>query len=210
MKRDFLYALPVLLVVAGVLGWLRLQQPMPRVFAAESKATAENAGAANAAAENTGAEKADTPAGEPTGARPALRAELDLEPRAESNGIIPSGLGIVSAALIASADFDISAVNPLTLELARADGTGGAVAPISLDEVDWTGPRRKGRDGHKDLYLVFSKRALVRELGLDDRWTPSPLTLELRGNLLDGQSFVGRDELRLDGPAEALGEYVGR
>lgn len=93
-------------------------------------------------------------------------------------------------ATLGSASFDVSAINPETLELGGVDIAlrGSAKAPkfaYSCEDVN--------ADGYLDLVVFFEVPALVGAGAL----TESTLLLNLTGALGDGRPVQGADSIRV-------------
>ncbi len=132
---------------------------------------------------------------------------LDIRPRSCPNPLNPRSQGVLPVALIGSESFDVTQVDIDSLVLARADGVGGSVGPL-------TGPREPrprvadagtafvgepcechhiGPDGIDDLVLKFSTPELVETLELGSLPGGTSVMLTLSGSLLDGTEFEASD-----------------
>ena len=141
---------------------------------------------------------------------------LDIKPRSCPNPVNLRSQGVLPVALIGSELFDVTQVDVDSLALARADGVGGSVAPL-------TGPRRLrprvadvatafdgepcechdiGPDGIDDLVLKFSTPEMVETLELGSLPRGTSVMLTLSGSLLDGTEFEASDCIVI------VGKYV--
>ena len=140
-------------------------------------------------------------------------ANLDIKPGSCPNPVNPKSRGIVPVTLAGSLDFDVATVDPDSLTLARVDGVGGRVSPIS----DRRGPRiviedlvtpfgnelcgchELGGDGIDDLSLKFSTSATSRAFELNALPRGEAIKLVLRGTLQDGTIFEAVDCIVIPG-----------
>lgn len=120
-----------------------------------------------------------------------LSVGFDVKPRSCPNPVNAKSRGVVPAAVLGSADFD---VNDIDLASVQLEG----VSPFMWDYEDVGGPfggdlcgcSVSGSDGYGDLALKFDTQQLIDAIG------PSPggeLTLTLTGALLDGTPIEGQD-----------------
>jgi len=145
-----------------------------------------------------------------------IAAHLDIKPRSCPNPVNPRSQGVLPVALIGSELFDVTQVDIGSLALARADGIGGSVGPL-------TGPREPrprvadagtafdgepcechdiGPDGIDDLVLKFSTPEMVETLELGSLPRGTSVMLTLSGSLLDGTEFEASDCIVI------VGKYV--
>ncbi len=106
---------------------------------------------------------------------------LDIKPGDAPNDINLRARGVVPVAILSSADFDATTVNPATVTFAGAPvgGNGGSFADVN-------------GDGLLDLVLHFEISAL--ELNPGDTEAP------LEGQTFDGFSITGTDTVNIVGP----------
>jgi len=123
--------------------------------------------------------------------RAPLSVSLDIKPGSCPNPINPVSLGVLPAALLGTAGFDVNNVNISSL---RLEG----VAPIGSGYEDVAAPfagevcgcSNAGPDGFLDLTLKFRNQDIISVIG------PSPSggrVLTLTGTLLDGTPIEGLD-----------------
>ncbi len=146
-------------------------------------------------------------------------AYLDIKPGSCPNPVNPRSKGVVPVAIIGSESFDVTQIDIDSLLLARADGVGGAAAPLGKRRGAWSEVadvgtpfdgepcdcHELGADGIDDLLLKFSTPELaeVLELGSLPRGTSVALTLS--GSLLDGTGFEASDCIVIPGKDSSAG-----
>ncbi len=138
---------------------------------------------------------------------PLEQRSLDIKPGSCPNPFNRHGNGVLPVALVGTVEFDPAEVDLSTLQLSRADGVGGSVAPNEgppgphsvLEDAatpfDGEGCECHdlGGDGIDDLSMKFKTRDLVDALELDDLSGGAMVELVLSGSLLDGTTFVASD-----------------
>ncbi len=132
---------------------------------------------------------------------PIILALVDIKPGSFPNPVNPKSKGVLSVAILGTADFNVNDVNIDTLlfgDPLLIDNGGTAVSPLRSSLVDISG------DGFLDLTLKFSTRDLVEfgALGSD--------TIEgiLIGLLKDSTPFEGMDSIRLVPPNGSHGNSL--
>ena len=132
---------------------------------------------------------------------------LDIKPGSCPNPFNRGSSGVLPVALVGTVEFDPTEVDLSTLQLSRADGVGGSVAPNEgppgphsvFEDVatpfDGEGCECHdlGGDGIDDLSMKFKTRDLVDALELDELPGGAVVELVLSGSLLDGTPFVAGD-----------------
>jgi hypothetical protein len=132
---------------------------------------------------------------------------LDIKPGSCPNPVNPRSKGVVSIAIVGSSSFDVTQIDVDSLTLARADGGGGIVTPITrnrgarvhTEDVatpaggDQCACHELGGDGIDDLLLKFSTPALVMALELASLQPGTSVVLTVGGSLMDGTEFEGSD-----------------
>lgn len=129
----------------------------------------------------------------------AEAVSIDVKPGSFGAPINLKSKGVLPVAILSTADFDVSQIDPATLKfgdpLLIADGAM-PVDPLrwSYEDVDF--------DGLNDLALKFSLSDLL------DNHVLSAATTEgyLAGQLFDGSHIAGRDAVRIVGGAKAIPE----
>jgi internalin A len=113
----------------------------------------------------------------------ALAVEIDIKPGSESNSINPGADGVVPVAILTTADFDASTVDPVTVTLAGASvniaGQSGRLQ-AELEDID--------NDGDLDMVLQ-----ITNELNLQIGTTVA----YLEGKTFDGIAIHGQDSVNI-------------
>ncbi len=139
--------------------------------------------------------------------------DLDIKPGSCPNPVNPKSKGVVPVAIVGGLDFDVATVDPDSLTLARADGVGESVSPLSARRgpgiviKDVATPfvgepcacHELGGDGMDDLALKFSTADMSRAFQLDGLPRGTTIELVLRGTLQDGTTFEGVDCIVIPG-----------
>lgn len=133
-------------------------------------------------------------------------ASLDIRPSVCPNLINRDVRGILRVALVGDVDFVVSHVELASLELSRADGVGGSVAPWLSQHrpfrarlVDIAAPAVSGlcstfgADGIRDLRILFGQAAVVTRLELGALEPNATVEICLSGQTTDGTSFSACD-----------------
>lgn len=148
---------------------------------------------------------------------PAIDVPLDIKPGSCPNTHNAVSQGSLPVAILGTEDLDVTQIDVSTIELRRADGTGGTVMPNEgpqgphtligdvgtpvLDGEEECGCNASFSDGIADLRMFFRKGTLSDELELNDVASGESVALEIRGELLDGTRFEGVDCVLLVGNA---------
>ncbi|MHC4429813.1 MAG: proprotein convertase P-domain-containing protein, partial [Planctomycetota bacterium] len=153
-----------------------------------------------------------------------IAGELDIKPGSCPNSYNNNGAGngFVPVALVGTDEIDVTLVDVSTLQISRADGVGGSVAPNMGPQgpgitVDDTATAFDGElcdchelmgDGIADLNMKFSRPAVTETLELLGLPGDTMVELVLTGSLLDGTAFSASDCIRLvpvrDGALNAM------
>ncbi len=127
-----------------------------------------------------------------------LRVAFDIHPGSCPNPIQLRRNGVIPAAILGNADFDVSEIDLSTVRLEGVEANNSSfediATPFDLDGIeDWNerSCHTLGSDGHDDLTLRFSTQAVINALGSVK--SGDVLKLKIYGNLLDGTSFEGED-----------------
>ncbi|MDH3937524.1 MAG: FG-GAP-like repeat-containing protein, partial [candidate division Zixibacteria bacterium] len=115
---------------------------------------------------------------------------------------------LLPAAVLGSADLDVTEIDPTTVTLAGVSAYRWSfedVATPNLDDAEPCECNTIGSDGYTDLTLKFDKSAVIDALGEVGNGDVIPLTLS--GELTDGSAFEGVDcvVIRAGGPGEEPG-----
>ena len=146
---------------------------------------------------------------------PADRGFLDIKPGSCPNPLNRHGNGALPVALAGTAEFDPAQVDLSTLQLSRADGVGGSVAPIEgppgphsvFEDVatpfdgEGCACHDLGGDGIDDLSIKFRTRDVVDALELNNLSGGAVVELVLRGSV-DGTPFVAGDCITVVPPGD--------
>ncbi|MHC4220237.1 MAG: hypothetical protein ACYSU7_17465 [Planctomycetota bacterium] len=136
---------------------------------------------------------------------------LDIKPGSCPNSFNRISTGVLPVALVGTEDFDVTQVDVDTLMLSRADGVGGAVAPLegppgpptTVDDIatpfdgDACDCHGLMGDGLADLAMKFSSPQLVAELQLNGVPRGELVELVVTGESLDGTPFAASDCIRI-------------
>ncbi|UCG58356.1 MAG: hypothetical protein JSU70_02385 [Phycisphaerales bacterium] len=116
---------------------------------------------------------------------PTIAVDIDIKPGSYPNSINPEARGVIPVAILTTADFDASSVNPATVALedvlAKEKGKSGKYG--SLEDVD----------GDGDLDLVVQ---IPNTIDWPDDATEATLT----GETWDGIAIEGTDSVRIVPP----------
>jgi len=110
-----------------------------------------------------------------------IAVDIDIKPGSDPNCFNNDGNGVIPVAILGSASFDATQVDPLTLSLdGQSVKTKGNGAPqASVEDVN--------NDGFDDL--------VVKIIDTDGTYTVGTVTATLTGQLFDGVSIVGSDSI---------------
>ena len=134
--------------------------------------------------------------GNPTTDPLTTRAEIDVRPGDETNRIKSSGSESVTAAVLTTATFDATAVDPSTVCFGDDPPAGGTTSyeqPAGAD-ADCNEAHLRGHvedadgDGDLDMVLHFE----TNQTGVD----PGDTVARLTGRTMSGTSFEGSDSIR--------------
>jgi hypothetical protein len=120
-----------------------------------------------------------------------MKVSFDLRPEGCPNPLNTKSQGLLTAAVMGTADFDVNTIDVATLRL-----EGVAPVHVSNDDVgtpfggDLCGCNAAGPDGFMDLTFQFDTQEFLAAIGgLPRGYT----VLTLTGTLLDGTEFEGED-----------------
>jgi len=126
-----------------------------------------------------------------------LPVPLDIKPRRCPNRLKVKRHGRLHVALLGTADFDVTQIDPASIRLEGVPPVRFAVKDVATPFEPFVGKEskfdctREGRDGFDDLTLKFRTRDVVAALG--DVSHRDALVLELTASLNDGKPIVGED-----------------
>ena len=121
--------------------------------------------------------------------------DVDIKPTSCPNPLNVKSKGVLPVAILGTADFDITTIDPATILLEgvaplRWDWEDVAT-PFNGDKDDCYDCTREGPDGVLDLTLKFDRQEIVAALG--DVEDGDCMVLFLEGEQLDGTPIVGQD-----------------
>ncbi len=130
---------------------------------------------------------------------------VDIKPGSCPNPLNTKNKGVLPVAVLGTADFDVTSIDPETIRLALAVGEGEpCVAPVRWSYEDVATPfegelcdcHELNGDGYIDLTLKFDMQELVSTLGIE-AYAGETIPLILIGNLFgengEGLSIIGSD-----------------
>lgn len=145
---------------------------------------------------------------------------FDIKPGSCPNPLNRRSQGVLPAAVLGTADYDVSNIDLSSVMLSRADGVGGSVSPLegppgphsTYEDVgtpygnedcmcDTSGP-----DGILDLSMKFGTQDVVDALELGDLAPGSVVELVVSGYLVDGTSFEATDCITIVPPGDVNGD----
>jgi hypothetical protein len=101
---------------------------------------------------------------------------------------------VLPAAILGTADFDVSLIDPTTVTLQGVPALRWEIedeAALVIDPVDTCDCTEEEHDGYPDLVLKFNKQALIDTLG--EVYDGQEVVLTVAGQLTDGTPFEGYD-----------------
>jgi hypothetical protein len=151
-----------------------------------------------------------------------LVLDLDIKPGSCPNSYNPKSNGVLPVAVLGTESFDVTTIDLATLQLTRADGVGGSVAPLmgppgpGIGYEDVATPfegevcecHTAMGDGFMDLTLKFKTQNVVTSLMLGMAVPGEEVELVLGGALLDGTPFKSSDCVRIVPAAKPPGMLV--
>lgn len=120
--------------------------------------------------------------------------DIDIKPGSDPNSINLRSKGVVPVAILSTATFDASNVDPVTVELT---GSLGSASPIKWKMLDVPEVWDEGQgmyigDGDQDLLLFFDTRELA-----DSVLDPADIEATLTGLTYGGTPVEGTDSVRI-------------
>jgi hypothetical protein len=130
----------------------------------------------------------------------ALNAHVDVKPGSCPNSFNVNQKGNLPVAILGSAGFDVTAIDPSTIMLNGVSPTGGvsisdSAMPYGMFQTDCMDCNTGGPDGFDDLVVHFKSQAVVATLGVVA--TNDCVPVEITGEFYDGTPFSGTDILRI-------------
>jgi hypothetical protein len=131
-----------------------------------------------------------------------LNANVDVKPGSCPNSFNVNNRGVLPVAILGSAGFDVSNIDPSTVTLnGVSPNNSGSISDVSMPygqfQDDCYDCNQGGPDLMNDLVLHFSSQAVAATLGsvsMNDC-----ISVEIAGEFYDGTTFVGSDILRIIG-----------
>lgn len=123
-----------------------------------------------------------------------IEVEIDIKPQSCPNPFNPRNKGVVPVAVLGSSSFDVSDIDPSTVELEGVPALRSIIEDVASpvvnpqDDCECT---TEGPDGFADLTLKFDAQAIAAALGPVNNG--DELVLTLTGELFDGTDIEGTD-----------------
>jgi hypothetical protein len=128
---------------------------------------------------------------------PSFPVPVDIKPQSCRNPLNVGSKGVLPVAILGTADFDVTHVDPATVELVGVSPLRWAMEDVATPYEPFVGKEdaydctEEGPDGYMDLTLKFKTQEVVAALGsVNDG---DVLVLSLTGSLFGGEGFVGED-----------------
>ena len=143
----------------------------------------------------------------PGGFPPIIEVPVDIHPTSCPNPINCKSKGVVPAAVLGTASFDVTRIDPASIRILGVAPLRWALEDVATPYVPFTGKSSctdcttAGPDGFLDLTLKFDTQALLQAIGTFVGKSCRVLTLT--GKLkpqFGGNSFSGEDVVRLQCP----------
>jgi|GEM_PF-1373456 len=129
--------------------------------------------------------------------RNEIKVAVDVKPTSCPNPLNTNDNGVLPVAILGTPTFDISTVDPATVNILGVAPIRWAVEDVAAPYLPFVGKLNcnecttLGPDGFKDLTFKFDAAAIVKALGpvVDNQC----IVLPIRGKTLDGVRIVGED-----------------
>ena len=122
-----------------------------------------------------------------------LIVDIDIKPGSYPNAVNINGSGVVPVAILGSADFDVSEIDPATLSFGglsvKTKKNGSMQYSIKDVSGDFSNTMEGEPDGYLDLVCQF--------IDEDGVLFEGDGTATVEGNLSDGTPILGEDEIKL-------------
>jgi hypothetical protein len=128
---------------------------------------------------------------------PPFIVPVDIKPTSCPNPLNVKSQGVLPVAILGTADFDVTQVDPITVELEGVSPLRWTREDVATPYEPFVGKQgaydctEEGPDGYMDLSFKFNTQEVVAALGLVE--DGDVLVLSLTGSLLGGEGFVGED-----------------
>ncbi len=135
---------------------------------------------------------------------PPQGVPVDIKPTSCPNPLNVDKKGVLPAAILGTADFDTSTIDPASVQLAGISPLSWSWEDVATPYEPYTGKsdaydcNEYGADGYMDLTLKFDAQEVVAALG--DVYDGDVLVIDLTGNLQEaygGTPFFGEDVVRI-------------
>ena len=123
-----------------------------------------------------------------TSSAEAIEVAVDIKPQSCPNPLNVKGKGVLPVAILGTEDFDVTQIDPATIELEGESPLRWALEDVATLSEECT---TDGPDGYLDLTLKFDAQEIVAALG--DVSGGDVVILILTGNLSSGESIDGED-----------------
>ncbi len=132
-----------------------------------------------------------------------IEVPVDIKPTSCPNPLNPKSNGVIPVAILGTADFDVTQIDPASIRLEGVEPVRWGLADVATPYYPFRGKQEcsdcneMGPDGFTDLTLKFKTQELVAALGTED---PGCLVLTITGKLKDefgGFDIIGEDVMRL-------------
>jgi hypothetical protein len=135
---------------------------------------------------------------------PVISVYVDIKPGSCPNPLNVKSKGVLPVAVLGTEDFDVTDIDPDTIEL-TLEGVEEGVSPLRWNYEDVATPfegelcdcHELEGDGYMDLTLKFDTQELVGELDLCDFDDGDEIPLTITGYLYDGREIKGEDCIRV-------------
>jgi hypothetical protein len=117
--------------------------------------------------------------------KPAVKVAVDIKPGSCPNPVNVKSSGVLPVAILGSADYDITTIDPTSIRLAGVEPLRSGYEDVAalVSDVNDCNCTTEGPDGFLDLALKFETQRIVEAIG--DVNDGDVLTLELTGVLFD-------------------------
>jgi len=131
---------------------------------------------------------------------PVIEVPIDIKPGSCPNPVNTKDRGVLPIAILGTADFDVSQVDPVTVKLADVPPLRWASEDVSTPYYDPLNDcyscNTMGADGFMDMTFKFDAQEFIAALGQDIN-DGDCVIVELTGSLFDGTPIVGHDIIKI-------------
>jgi hypothetical protein len=132
----------------------------------------------------------------------AIEVPVDVLPTSCPNPFNMGARGVLPVAILGTADFDVTDVDPDTVTLegvpplrSSLEDTATPYEPFVDKPLDQYACNADGFDGYMDLVLHFDRQAIAAAIG--SVANGDIVVLNLEGELFDGTPIIGEDVVRI-------------